>query len=120
MTFIYNNIEYRISFVQIRTNDTRGLCEIDHRGTIARIRTGERDTASEQVVGEGQMFCHHKDPFKLEAGRKNALRTAFANSIYSENREFRTTAWNAYHTRPGGIRNRSTVSLTAKVGGFSL
>lgn len=103
MRFNYNNTEYRIGFSQItETNEIPGIGLKEQRSTIARIRTGERDS-TEELVAEAKVTQYYKDSFSFEKARKYALGAALISSEFAYNKEFRKAAWAAYHTRPGGI-----------------
>lgn len=53
------------------------------------------DDTGDALKFYGSAYCHPKDRFVKETGRKIALAQALAGAT----REFRTLAWHAYHNR---------------------
>lgn len=95
MKFIYHNQEYRISFEHLSQTRGQGKKQRISRQTVCRIRTGERDTASEQVVATATVSLFYKDQFKKEAARQASL----IKSLKEFDRPFRKAAGDAYRLR---------------------
>jgi hypothetical protein len=106
MLFTFDNGTYRIYF----RYDSRIIKPYPHDPeehrqdiTMAIIKVPGQDG---EVITSGQVAKYFRDKPDRDLARKLALRKALRTMNATE--AFRTAAWQAYHTRPGGLLHKQT------------
>lgn len=77
--------------------DPPGPIRLDARKVEARTTICTLVNKSNEIVAEGEAFCHVNDQFNKETGRKLALARALKESELSQ--ESRALIWQAYFSR---------------------
>ncbi len=109
MTFQYAGKQYEITFQHGRF-PLPTAPNVMLRGTWCRV--DRVDGVDGIPLRESYSYCHPKDNFCRETGRKLALKRALLAHTVDQPREFRAAAWEVYLGRSRGPKNRERLEDT--------